>query len=77
MRWLLPLLLASILTLALSLSSAGAHHRPLTKIPATPSRAVPRVSCERPRTLRLRRFEDRSARLECGGRVLVRVSVPG
>lgn len=35
-----------------------------------------RVSCERPRLLRLVRFEDGSAWLECGERILVRVSVP-
>lgn len=39
--------------------------------------AAPRVHCPRPATLRLRRFEDGSARLECAGRLLVRVSVPG
>jgi len=33
--------------------------------------------CPRPRTLRLRRYEDGSARLTCAGRVLVRISVPG
>lgn len=37
----------------------------------------PKVFCERPDSLRLHRFEDRSARLECGGRVIVRVFVPG
>ncbi len=35
-----------------------------------------RVECRRPRTLRLVRYEDRSARLYCAGRVLVRISVP-
>jgi hypothetical protein len=35
-----------------------------------------RVACERPRLLRLVRFEDGSARLLCGERVLVRVAVP-
>ncbi|HET7589197.1 MAG TPA: hypothetical protein VFK14_03285 [Solirubrobacterales bacterium] len=99
MRWLLPLLAASLVVLGLSLSSAGARRggggslRP----PAESAKRHPegafsrthddvrelgqlaplRVGCERPRTLRLRRFEDRSARLECAGRVLVRVSVPG
>jgi hypothetical protein len=38
---------------------------------------TPRIECEHPATLRLRRFEDGSARLECAGRPLVRVSVPG
>ena len=37
---------------------------------------APRVACERPRLLRLVRYEDGSARLYCGDRVLVRVSVP-
>jgi hypothetical protein len=87
MRWLLPLLLAALLTFAVSLSSAGANRGAVpagygppsgtAAPPSAPDRAVPRVNCERPRTLRLRRFEDRSARLECGGRVIVRVSVPG
>jgi hypothetical protein len=36
-----------------------------------------RVACNRPAALRLVRFEDGSARLECGKRTLVRVSVPG
>jgi hypothetical protein len=68
MRWLLPLLLVSLSGLVTPLNdSAGSE----------PRSDVPRVLCERPRTLRLRRFEDRSARLECGGRVIVRVSVPG
>jgi len=35
-----------------------------------------RVACEKPRLLRLVRYEDGSARLYCGGRLLVRVSVP-
>jgi len=68
MRWLLPLLLVALSGLAIPLdSSAGSE----------PRSGVPRVLCERPRTLHLHRFEDRSARLECGGRVIVRVSVPG
>jgi len=68
MRWLLPLLLLSLTGLAIPLeSSAGSEPRP----------EAPRVFCEHPRTLRLQRFEDRSARLECGGRVIVRVAVPG
>jgi hypothetical protein len=35
------------------------------------------VRCERPAKLRLVRFEDSSAQLFCGRRLLVRVSVPG
>lgn len=42
-----------------------------------PPLAAPRVECAAPRTLRLRRFEDRSAQLLCGHRVIVRISVPG
>jgi hypothetical protein len=78
MRFLIPLLIAALLTLAFSLSSVGVAR------PAEPGlmpslRAVGplRVHCEHPGSLRLRRFEDRSARLECSGRILVRVSVPG
>ena len=37
----------------------------------------PRLHCDAPATLRLRRFEDRSAQLLCGRRVIVRISVPG
>jgi hypothetical protein len=63
MRALLPLLAASLVLLVLSLSSADAHSL--------------RVECATPHTLRLYRFEDGSARLECGARTLVRISVPG
>ena len=40
-------------------------------------RSAPRLLCERPATLALHRFEDRSAQLLCGRRILVRVAVPG
>jgi len=63
-RALLPLLAAALVTLALSMASADA-------------RPSYRVECDRPLTLRLHRFEDGSARLECHARTLVRVSVPG
>jgi hypothetical protein len=36
----------------------------------------PRVECATPAHLRLGRFEDGSAWLECGPQVLVRVAVP-
>lgn len=39
--------------------------------------AVQVVRCDRPPALRLIRFEDGSARLQCGRRLLVRVAVPG
>ena len=35
-----------------------------------------RVECEHPRALRLDRYEDGSARLYCGPRLLLRISVP-
>ncbi len=78
MRFLIPLLVASLLTLAFSLSSVG-KARTAEPGPVPSPRAVGplRVHCEHPGSLRLRRFEDRSARLECAGRILVRVSVPG
>lgn len=38
---------------------------------------APRVECAAPQTLRLRRFEDGSAQVLCGRRVIVRISVPG
>jgi hypothetical protein len=78
MRFLIPLLLASVLALAYSLSSVG-EARPSEPgpAPAISAGGGAHVFCEHPGTLRLRRFEDRSARLECSGRILVRVSVPG
>jgi hypothetical protein len=39
--------------------------------------AVPRLSCAHPASLHLVRFEDGSAQLRCGPRLLVRVSSPG
>jgi hypothetical protein len=35
-----------------------------------------RVECEHPRALRLDQYEDGSARLYCGPRLLLRISVP-
>jgi hypothetical protein len=65
---LLLLFLLSLTGLAIPLNaSAGSE----------PLKGAPRVRCEHPRSLHLHRFEDRSARLECGGRVIVRVSIPG
>jgi hypothetical protein len=76
MKALVPLLVASLITLAFSLLSAGSSS-PSAPAPERPGRAPLRIECRAPRTLHLRRFEDGSARLECGGRTLVRVSVPG
>lgn len=66
MRAIVSLLLAALLALAFSIAARGA-----------PSSTGLRVECATPRSLRLHRFEDGSARLECAGRTLVRVSVPG
>ncbi len=78
MRFLIPLLIASLLALAFSLSSVGkARTAEPSQMPLPRAGGPLRVHCEHPGSLRLRRFEDRSARLECSGRSLVRVSVPG
>jgi hypothetical protein len=53
---------------------AGMDERAAAEPPAA---APARVHCSAPQTLRLRRFEDRSAQLLCGHRVIVRISVPG
>ena len=37
---------------------------------------APRVQCDQPARLKLQRFEDGSARLWCGARLLLRVGVP-
>ncbi len=42
-----------------------------------PSPSPPRLECATPARLRLHRFEDGSARLECGRRTIARISVPG
>jgi hypothetical protein len=68
MRLLRLFLLGSLLTLATPLTTSAGSER---------GAAAPKVFCGQPHSLRLHRFEDRSARLECGGRVIVRVSVPG
>jgi len=57
------------------IATAGALARTLPGSDAA-ARSVPTVSCEAPRTLRLERFEDGSAKLLCNGRLLVRISVP-
>jgi hypothetical protein len=45
--------------------------------PAVPVPSVPRLECATPRALRLHRFEDGSAQLFCGRRILARISSPG
>ena len=37
---------------------------------------APRVQCDQPARLKLQRFEDGSAKLWCGRRLLLRVAVP-
>jgi hypothetical protein len=64
-------LIASLLIGVAGLAGAATHSRRIEPRP------VPRILCERPRTLELRRFEDRSAQLICRGRLLVRIAVPG
>jgi hypothetical protein len=76
-RALIPLLVVSLLMLAFSLSSLGSPVR-AAAVAGEPLRlSPPRLACGRPRALNLRRFEDGSALLECGDRILARVSVPG
>lgn len=59
---------------------AAARERPNASIGLNVVRPVHRrpvrVECERPPTLRLIHFEDGSAQLRCGWRILVRVSAP-
>lgn len=75
MRRLLPPLIASLLTLAVSLSPPAGAER--VERAGPPGAGSSKARCQAPDTLRLRRFEDGSAWLLCGGRVLVRVTVPG
>jgi hypothetical protein len=79
MRSLLILLAASVLALVFALSSAGAHREATPAfVPVLPAHPPAfRTWCGQPSRLRLRRFEDGSAQLLCGGRLLARVSVPG
>ncbi len=75
MRLLLSLFALSVLTLGVSVRPACSSHA-VGVAPFRPAPGPTRVECAKPPRLHLRRFEDGSARLECGGRVLVRVSVP-
>lgn len=84
--------LAALAAAALALALVGWCHADRELVaavrgspPAAPEEALPpllgpvapRLECHRPPELRLVRFEDGSARLECGRRLLIRVSVPG
>lgn len=74
MRLLLSLFALSVLTLGVSVwPTCSSQAVGVAPFPA--AAGPPRVECAIPAKLRLHRFEDGSARLECGRRVLVRVSV--
>lgn len=80
MKFPIRLFATALLAHALALASAG----DLVTVageggdaPAPRASLPPRVECAPPARLRLHRFEDGSARLDCGARTLVRVSVPG
>ena len=75
MRLLLSLFALSVLTLGVSVWPACSSHA-VGVAPLRPASGPARVECATPVRLHLRRFEDGSARLECGRRILVRVSVP-
>lgn len=70
------LVLAAAVLLMVGAAAFASAPRPTLGDVAAPRRAVPTVACETPRLLRLDRFEDGSAKLMCGGRLLARVSVP-
>ena len=61
------------LTIAMTLATAGL----LVTGAQAANPVVPRLDCAHPASLRLVRFEDGSAQLRCGRRLLVRVSSPG
>ncbi len=70
-------LAAALTFLAPGAKAPGAGAERAAVFPATPAtRSALAVRCSRPPTLRLIRFEDGSAQLRCGRRILVRVSVP-
>lgn len=79
MRTFQPALLVSYAAFALTFGPTAAQRPASGLAEAHPPRAgaAPRVHCESPRTLHLRRFEDGSAQLLCARRVIVRISVPG
>ena len=75
MRVLASIFALSVLTLGVSVRPACSS-RAVGVAPFRPPSGPTRVECATPARLRLHRFEDGSARLECGRRTLVRVSVP-
>lgn len=76
MRVLASVFALSVITLGVSVRPACSS-RPVDFAPFRLATAPARVECANADQLTLRRYEDGSARLECGHRVLVRVSVPG
>ncbi len=78
------LLVAAIASIALMFLATGTSAAPEPRIDRAAvvlgaqagGRALA-VSCGHPAQLRLIRFEDGSALLRCGDRILVRISVPG
>jgi hypothetical protein len=72
-RWFAGVCLVTVAPGALTVAAVTENVAVATEV--SPVR-VSRVECEPDRGLRLRRFEDRSAQLLCGRRVIVRVSVP-
>lgn len=68
----------SLVTLVPGLATVATLSGPLAgATDAAPAAKPMRIECKVPRELRLRRFEDGSAQLLCGRRVIVRISVPG
>jgi hypothetical protein len=76
MRVLASVFALSVLTLGISVRPACSS-RAADVVPLRAASGLARVQCATPERLRLHRFEDGSAWLECGRRVLVRISVPG
>jgi len=60
------------LSIAVALLSIGGG-----RSSSAPARPALRLECATPRALHLRRFEDGSAQLRCGGQLLARISSPG
>jgi hypothetical protein len=73
-RVLATLFALSVITLGVSVRPACSS-RAVDAAPFPAAIGPARVECANPDRLRLRRFEDGSARLECGRRVLALVSV--
>jgi hypothetical protein len=75
--------LAALAAAALALALVGWCHADRSVIaapppePQSPALGPPRIECHHPPKLHLTRFEDGSARLECGEHLLIRISVPG